>query len=120
MDYTIFDSEFKLMEILWELKSVNSTELVKVCNERLGWKKSTTYTTIRRLAERKIIQNEHATVSPLVAREEVAIEESKKLLDKLYQGSLNMLVAGFLKKEELTEDELNELKEMIDQELKER
>lgn len=117
MDYTIFDSEFKMMEILWELGPLNSTDLVKLCNDRLGWKKSTTYTTIRRLSDRQIIKNENALVEPLVEREKVAIEESKKLLGKLYEGSLKMLVAGFLQKEELSHEELAELRDLIDKEL---
>lgn len=119
MEYKVFDAEFKFMELLWEHGPVNSTELVKLCNTELGWKKSTTYTTIRRLSERQIVKNEKALVSYLVSKDEIRIEETKEHLNKLYNGSLKMLLNNFLSKESLTAEEAMELKSLIDKKTKE-
>ena len=119
MEYKVFDAEFKFMELLWEHGPVNSTELVRLCNTELGWKKSTTYTTIRRLSERQIVKNEKALVSYIVSKDEIRIEETKEHLNKLYNGSLKMLLNNFLSKESLTAEEAMELKSLIDKKTKE-
>lgn len=72
----IFESEYRFCEILWENEPVNSTELVRLCAQRLGWKKPTTYTVIRRLAQRGVLKTENAVVTSLVSREEVREAES--------------------------------------------
>jgi predicted transcriptional regulator len=115
MEIKVFDAEYRFMELLWERSPINSTELVKLCENQLGWKKSTTYTTIKRLSERKIVKNEKAMVSFLVSKEEVQIEKSKEHLNKLYNGSFKLLLTSFLQKEVLTEDEIKELKALIDE-----
>ena len=71
----IFESEYHFCEILWENEPVNSTELVRLCKEKLGWSKATTYTVIRRLADRGAVKNENAVVTSLVSREEVQESE---------------------------------------------
>ena len=76
-DLKLFDAEYKFMDIIWELEPINSTELTKVCRKKLGWKKSTTYTMIRKLSERSILKNENATVPALLKREEVQKYESE-------------------------------------------
>ena len=114
MDIKIYDAEYKFMEILWRSSPINSTALVKLCEAELGWKKSTTYTTIKRLSQRNIVLNENATVTYLVSKEDVRLEESREHLNKLYNGSLKMFVTSFLSKEELSEDEILELKSLID------
>ena len=119
MEIKIFDAEYRFMEILWEYGPVNSTELVRLCNEGLGWKKSTTYTTVRRLAGRGILKNEKALVTALVSKDDVQIEESKEHLKKLYDGSMKLFLANFLQKEELSMDEVKELKHLIDEKVKE-
>lgn len=113
----VYDAEYRFMELLWEHSPINSTQLVKLCLEELGWKKSTTYTTVRRLAQRHIIQNEEATVSYLVTKDQVGIEESKEHLNKLYNGSIKMMLSNFLSKEALSMDEVKELKKLIDQQI---
>ncbi len=114
MDIKIFDAEYKFMELLWKTSPINSTALVKLCEAELGWKKSTTYTTIKRLSQRNIVLNENATVTYLVSKEDVRLEESREHLNKLYNGSLKMLLTSFLGKEELSQDEILELKSLID------
>ena len=113
----VFDAEYKLMEIIWENESINSTELVKMCELKLGWKKSTTYTNIRRLVDRNVIRTENAIVSYILSRDEVRVSESKSHLDKLYNGSLKMFLASFLEKEKISEEEAKELKKLIDRKI---
>lgn len=118
MDVKIFDAEYRFMEIVWESSPVNSTELVKLCEERLGWKKSTTYTTIRRLVKRGVIRNDNATVSYIMSKDDIRVAESKEHLKKMYNGSLKMFITSFLEKETLTEKEVMELKMLIDSQIK--
>ena len=68
MDYHINESEYRLMDILWDVQPINSMELVGLCREQLGWKKSTTYTVLRNLGEKQILRNENAVVQALVCR----------------------------------------------------
>ena len=73
----IFESEFRFCQILWDHEPVSSTELVRLCRERLGWKKSTTYTVIKRLSERGVVRLENAVVTALVSRRQVQHSESR-------------------------------------------
>ncbi|WP_206458350.1 BlaI/MecI/CopY family transcriptional regulator [Anaerovorax sp. IOR16] len=114
-DYKLFESEYKFMELIWEHSPVNSTKLVKLCTEELGWKKSTTYTVLRKLCERGITKNVDATVTYMVPREEIQMQESKAFLEKTFDGSLPMFLASFLKKESLSKQEIKELRRIIDE-----
>lgn len=109
----IFESEFQFCEILWENEPVNSTELVRLCKEKLGWSKATTYTVIRRLSERGAVKNENTMVSSLVSREEVQAYEIKDLVQKRFRGSLAAFINTFTKHEKLSEADINELEKMI-------
>ncbi|EGO88828.1 BlaI/MecI/CopY family transcriptional regulator [Clostridium botulinum C] len=111
----IFDSEYRLMNIIWQNNNIKSSELVKLAKEDLGWKKSTTYTVIRRLCEREIIKNENTIVSFLVNREEVIRAETEGHIDKLYEGSLKLFFTTFLKKEKLNKDEIHELRKIVEE-----
>ncbi|HWQ79055.1 MAG TPA: BlaI/MecI/CopY family transcriptional regulator [Anaerovoracaceae bacterium] len=113
--YKLFESEYKFMEVVWKHAPVNSTRLVVLCREILGWKKSTTYTVLRKLCERGLLKNENATVNYLVEKEEIQMQESRELLEKSFEGSLPMFLTTFLKKESLSEQEAMELKRIIDE-----
>lgn len=110
----IFDSEYHFCEILWEKEPISSSELAKLCAERLEWKKSTTYTVIKRLTERKVIQSNNAIVTSLVSKEEVQAQESMEIVDKTFSGSLPMFIAAFTRKKGLTKQEIEEIQKMID------
>ncbi|MBC8535875.1 BlaI/MecI/CopY family transcriptional regulator [Feifania hominis] len=112
-DYKLFDAEFRLMNIIWELEPVNSTALWMECERRLGWKKPTTYTMLRKLCERGMLQNESATVTALVGREQVQRYESEALLEKAFDNSLPSFIATFLKDRKLTKEEAAELERLI-------
>ena len=111
----IFDAEYKFMNIIWEHSPVSSTELVKLANEELGWKKSTTYTVIRRLCERGAVKSENAIVQALINQEQVMCAETEEHIDKVYDGSLKLFFTTFLQKEKLSKDEIKELKKIVDQ-----
>lgn len=111
----LYNSEYRLMSIVWAHEPVNSTELTKLCHSELGWKKSTTYTMIRKLSERGLLQNCDATVTSLVGREQVRQYESAALLEKSFDGSLPLLFATFLQGRRLTRKDAEELKRMIEE-----
>lgn len=110
----IFESEYRFCEILWENEPVSSSELVCLCNEKLEWKKSTTYTVIKRLSERGVLKSENTIVTSLVSKEEVQISEGKEFLEKTFDGSLPKFIAAFARKKILSEEEINEIRKMID------
>ena len=111
----IFDAEYRFMNIIWEYSPVSSTELVKLANEELGWKKSTTYTVIRRLCERGAVKNENAVVYALINQEQAMRAETEEHIDKVYEGSLKLFFTTFLQKEKLSKDEIEKLKKIIEQ-----
>lgn len=115
MKYKISESEFRFMNILWETEPVPSPKLVKECFGRLGWKKSTTYTVIKNLAEKGLVRNENTIVSALVSKELVIKQESENFLEKTFEGNIPSLFAAFLKDRRLTEEEAESIKKMIEE-----
>ena len=114
-EFKLFDAEYKFLDIIWELEPINSTELAKVCFKKLGWKKSTTFTMIRKLCGRDILKNENATVTSLIKREQVQKYESEALLEKSFDNSLPAFMATFLQDKKLSKKEAEELKNMIEE-----
>lgn len=110
----VFDAEYKFMNIVWEHSPIPGTKLVKLANEELGWKKSTTYTVIRRLGERGVLKNEDAVITSLISREQVMRAESEEHIEKVYDGSLKLFFTTFLQKEKLSKDEIEELKRIVE------
>lgn len=108
------DSEYRFMMIVWEKAPLKSGELVSLCREKLGWKKSTTYTVIKKLCERGYIQNQDALVSVLIPKEKVQAEESDYFVERTFEGSLPGFLAAFLGGRKLSEQEAEKLKQMID------
>ena len=111
----IFESEHRFCQILWEREPVSSTELVRLCREKLGWKKSTAYTVIKRLSERGVVRLENAVVTSLVSREQVQTSESREIVDRAFGGSLPRFVAAFTSGKPLTAQEAAEIRRLIDQ-----
>lgn len=108
----LFDSEFRLMEVLWDYAPVNSTQLVRLCQERLDWNKSTTYTVLRKLCQKGAAQNRQATVTALLSREEVIRERGEELARQ--SGGVTPFLTAFLSGRKLTMQEAEQLKELID------
>ena len=111
----IFDSEMRFCEILWQHEPIRSSELARLCERELGWKKSTTYTVIKRLTERGVVKTENAVVTALVSREAVCRSESRAFVDRNFHGSLPGFLTAFVGGKGLTAAEADELLRMIDE-----
>ena len=112
--YKLFDAELKFMNIIWEEEPIKSGELVRVCNEKLGWKKSTTYTVLRKLAQRGVLKNENTIVTSIVKKEDTQIYESHEVVEKSFGGSLPKFLTAFFGNKKISKDEAEELKNLID------
>ncbi len=110
----LFESEYRFMNLVWEHEPVRSMELARLCLEELGWKKSTCFTVLKKLAARGFVRNEQAVVTALVKREEVQRQESAAVVDKNFDGSLPAFLTAFLSERKLTKEEAEEIRSMID------
>ena len=110
----IFESEYRFCLILWEREPINSTKLALICKEQLGWSKATTYTVIRRLAERGVVKNENATVTTLISKEQAQASRLEEMVEETFEGSIPAFLAAFSRSKKLTKQEVAQLKELID------
>ena len=110
----VFESEYRFCLILWENEPVNSTKLVELCKQQLGWSKATTYTVIRRLAERGVVKNENATVTALISKEDAQKHRLEEMVEETFEGSMPAFIAAFSKSRRLTRQEVDQLKALID------
>ena len=107
--------ETRFAEIIWEKEPVGSTELAKQAEASLGWKKSTTYTVLKRLCDRGIFQNEGGTVTSLLSRADYDTAQSQQFVEESFSGSLPAFITAFTRRKKLSEDEITELQRLIDQ-----
>ncbi len=107
-------------ELLWEREPIGSGELVKLCNEKFDWKKSTTYTVLKKLCEKGLFKNEDGVVTSVLSREEYYSRRSGQFVKETFHGSLPAFIAAFASGNKLTEREVDEIQDMIDQFRKER
>ena len=110
----VYESEYRFCLILWEHEPIRSKELVKLCEENLGWKSTTTYTVIKRLSERGVVKNEKSIVTSLVSKDEVQAAELDELVEKTFEGSLPAFIAAFTKHQKITAAEIDQVQAMID------
>ena len=104
----------RFADIVWENEPIGSGELVKICESRLNWKKPTTYTVLRKLCEKGLLQNVNGVVTSLISREEFYSAKSNQIVEESYDGSLPAFVAAFISKKKLTSKEVQEIQAMID------
>lgn len=110
----IFESEYRFCLILWEHQPIKSSELAKLCKQKLDWSKTTTYTVIKRLSERGIVKNENTIVTALISKEEAQLSELDELMEKKFEGSLPAFIAAFGRRQELSEEEIQEIRRIIE------
>ena len=107
--------ETRFAEIIWQNAPLSSGELVKRCEEELSWKKSTTYTVLKKLCARGLFQNQNGTVQVLLSREEFHALQSERFVEETFSGSLPTFFAAFTTRKKLSEEEIAQLKQLIDQ-----
>ncbi|MBQ3257669.1 MAG: BlaI/MecI/CopY family transcriptional regulator [Oscillospiraceae bacterium] len=110
----VFESEYRFCLILWEHEPIKSSELVRLCEEQLGWKPTTTYTVIKRLSGRGVLKNENTIVSSLVTKDDVQAAELDEFVEKTFEGSLPAFVAAFTRHKDISQKEIDEVQRMID------
>ena len=114
MEYKkLFDAEYKVMQIVWDNEPFGSRELAEICFKELGWKKSTTYTMLKRLIEKGYTKNDNATVTSLISREEVQKRDSNDFVDKNFEGSLYSFIAAFTSDNDLSDEEIKKIQKLI-------
>lgn len=113
-EYHLCDSEYRFMQVVWDAAPVASGRLVELCAQELGWKKSTTYTVLKKLCERGLLKNENSRVTVLAEKEAVTAEAAEIFVDKTFGGSLPMFLAAFMNGRTLSKEEAAELTRLID------
>ncbi len=113
-DYKLGAMETRFAELMWDNEPIPSGELAKICEKELSWKRSTTYTMLRRLCERKIFQNKNGIVSSVISRQEFQALQSEQFVKETFDGSLPHFLAAFATRRKLSEDEIDELQKLID------
>lgn len=114
MAYIMTESEYKFAEIIWSREPLASGELVRLCQEAWSWKKSTTYTVLKKLCVKGILKNEGAIVTAIVSREEYLQLKSEEFLGDNYDGSLPKFLTAFISRKKLSGKQMEELREIID------
>ncbi len=110
----IFEKEYRFCLILWEHEPVSRADLAKLCERQLGWKATTTYTVVKRLCDRGVLQNDNSIITSLVSKDEAQASEIEGFVEEKFEGSLPAFFAAFTKRQKISEDELDELQAMID------
>lgn len=112
--YQMTEAELKFAEMIWRTEPVGSGELVKLCLREFGWKKSTTYTFIKKLCEQGIFQNEDAVVTSVVSKEKYVQEQGEDFVARTFDGSLPKMIAAFMERKRLSRSQIEEIEKMIE------
>ncbi len=115
MDYRLGAIEARFAQLIWEREPIASGELVKLCAQELSWKKSTTYTVLRKLCDRGLFQNQNGVVTSLISREELNSLQSHSFLEENFGGSIPSFLAAFTARRKLSEEEIDQLQRLIDE-----
>ncbi len=114
-DITMGNSETKFADIIWDNEPISSTQLCKMSEEMFGWKKSTSFTVLKRLCDKGIFTNNKGAVTSLMSRAEFYSVQSEKFVDETFGGSLPAFLAAFTSGKTLTRDEVEELRKIVDE-----
>lgn len=113
--YKLAQSEARFADLIWKHEPIGSGELVKLCEKEMGWKKSTTYTVLKKLCEKGIFQNENAVVSSLIKKDEFYAKQSRHFVEDIFGGSLPKFLTAFIGEKGLSDRQAEELKKLIDE-----
>ena len=111
--YGLCESEFSLMDIIWDNAPADAASIVKLSQQKLSWSRSTTYTLLKRLESKGFIRKEDSTVIPLIKREQVQDYETDRLVERTFKGSFPSLVSAFLGKSKISKEEADKLIDII-------
>lgn len=111
--YGLCESEFSLMDIIWDNAPADAASIVKISQQKLSWSRSTTYTLLKRLENKGFIRKEESTVIPLIKREQVQDYETDRLVERTFKGSFPSLVSAFLGKSKISKEEADKLIDII-------
>ena len=106
--------ESRFADIIWSHEPIASGELAKLCEEKLTWKRTTTYNVLRKLCDKGIFQNQNGSVSALISRQEFYAAQGEAIVEEAFDGSLPAFIAAFTKRKALTAEEIAEIRQMID------
>ena len=107
--------ETRFAELIWENEPVSSGDLVKLCARKLEWKKSTTYTVLKKLCEKGLFQNVNGVVTSLLSHKEFQSRQSKRFVDDTFSGSLPAFIAAFAENDGLSDNDISEIRQMIEE-----
>ena len=113
-DIKLAEIESRFVALVWQKEPISSGDLVLLCEKELNWKKSTTYTVLRRLCQKGILKNEEAVVSSVVKREEYMARCSEQIVEDTFDGSLPQFVAAFMSRKKLSRKQIDEIQQLID------
>lgn len=113
-EYKLADLESKFADMIWQKEPITSPELVKLCEKNFGWKKSTTYTVLKKLCERGIFQNENTVVTSLISKDEFNGYKSRKFIEDSFGGSIPKFLTAFMGGKKLSAKQAEEIKNLID------
>ena len=114
IDFELGAIQERFADIVWEHEPIASGELAKICEKELNWKRPTTYTVLRKLCEKGLLENREGTVVSLIPRDEFYSAKSEQIIEDSYRGSLPAFVAAFISRKELSAQEADEIQRMID------
>lgn len=111
----LFNSELKIMNILWKEGAVPAKYIARVLEEKLGWNKNTTYTLIKRCIKKEAIERSEPNFvcNPLISKEQVQNQEIEDLINKIFDGSTDMLFASLLRRKNLSYEQIKQLKQIV-------
>ena len=113
--FKIGESEARFANLIWDNEPVASGELSRIAEEKLGWKKTTSFTVLKRLCNKGLFKNDHSTVTSLVSREQFYSGQGEKLVDTAFKGSLPVFFAAFTERKGLKQEEIDEIRRMLDE-----
>lgn len=114
IEYKLGEIEMRFAELIWTNEPISSGELVKLAEANISWKKSTTYTILRKLCEKGLFQNENGSVTSRVSKEEYIAMQSERFVDETFSGSLPQFIASFSRRKKLSDKEIEEIQRIID------
>ena len=114
-DLKLAESDYRFMEVIWDNEPLSSMELVRLCGERLDWKKSTVFTMLRKMCDKGLAEKNNTVVTAAVRREEVQSSQSDYVINQTFHGSLPRFLAAFLRNRPLSKAEADELRKLIDE-----